>query len=114
MKGRWALWSTRLRKCQAFEVEFVAADGTTIAVLTLSHEDVRPIRGREILHVRAAASVRGNVAEGPARGTSCRRSFTASQRLYKRDRSQEGTPFEYLCVSVLLREKAALSTWSAH
>lgn len=35
-----------------FEVEFVTAEGQTIAVLTLSSTDIRPIKGREILHVR--------------------------------------------------------------
>jgi hypothetical protein len=36
----------------AFEVEFVTADGETVALLTLTREDVRPIGGREVLHVR--------------------------------------------------------------
>lgn len=36
----------------AFEVEFIAADGKTIAVLTLGKIDIRPISGNEILHVR--------------------------------------------------------------
>ena len=36
----------------AFEVEVVAADGKTIALLTLNREDIRPICGREVLHVR--------------------------------------------------------------
>ncbi len=36
----------------AYEVEFVAGGGDTIAVLTLTPEDVRPIRQREIMHVR--------------------------------------------------------------
>ena len=40
---------------EAFEVEFVSADGSTIGVLTLSKADIRPIRGREILHVRDLA-----------------------------------------------------------
>lgn len=34
------------------EIEFVAADGRTIALLTLEEKDIRPISGREILHVR--------------------------------------------------------------
>jgi hypothetical protein len=38
-----------------FEVEFVTGEGTTIAVLTLSQQDIRPMRAREILHVRALA-----------------------------------------------------------
>ncbi len=36
----------------AYEVEFVAADGSTLAVLTLQEGDIRPMGGREILHVR--------------------------------------------------------------
>jgi hypothetical protein len=35
-----------------FEVEFVAADGRTVALLTLDPEDVRPMDGREILQAR--------------------------------------------------------------
>ncbi len=42
---------------EAFEVEFVGGDRTTVAVVTLGGEDVRPMRSREILHVRALASV---------------------------------------------------------
>jgi len=38
-----------------FEVEFVTGEGTTIAVLTLSQQDIRPMHAREILHVRALA-----------------------------------------------------------
>ena len=37
---------------EGFEVEFVTAEGKTIAVLTLRKDDVRALRGREILHVR--------------------------------------------------------------
>ena len=36
-----------------FEVEFVSGEGDMLAVLTLGGEDLRPIAGREILHVRA-------------------------------------------------------------
>ena len=36
----------------AFEVEFGTGEGETIAVLTLSQEDIRPIGSQEILHVR--------------------------------------------------------------
>ena len=36
----------------AFEVEFVTSRGETIALLTLTREDIRPMQGREILHVR--------------------------------------------------------------
>lgn len=35
-----------------YEVEFTAADGNTVAVVTLAEEDIRPRRRREILHVR--------------------------------------------------------------
>ena len=41
----------------AFEVEFVTAEGRTIALLTLSRVDIRPIGGREVLHVRELAQV---------------------------------------------------------
>lgn len=37
----------------AYEVEFVTAEGKTIAVLTLSIGDIRLMRDREILHARA-------------------------------------------------------------
>ncbi len=42
-----------------FEVEFVASDGTTIALLTLAAEDIRPVKAGEalILHARAVAHV---------------------------------------------------------
>jgi len=37
---------------EGFEVEFVTAEGKSIAVLTLREGDVRALSGREILHVR--------------------------------------------------------------
>jgi len=40
-----------------FEVEFVTAEGRTIALLTLSRADIRPIGSSEVLHVRELASV---------------------------------------------------------
>ena len=40
-----------------YEVEFVTGEGATIAVLTLSQQDIRPMHGREILHVRALAKI---------------------------------------------------------
>jgi hypothetical protein len=40
---------------KGFEVEFVTAEGRTLAVLTLTESDVRPVRGSEILHVRELA-----------------------------------------------------------
>ncbi len=40
------------RDGQTYEVEFVASDGETIAVETLSAHQVEPLRGRQILHVR--------------------------------------------------------------
>jgi len=39
----------------AFEVEFVTAEGETVALLTLTQADIRPMRSREILHVREFA-----------------------------------------------------------
>jgi len=38
---------------EAFEVEFVTGEGATVAVVTLTEDDVRPMRREEILHVRA-------------------------------------------------------------
>ncbi|MGD0515907.1 MAG: DUF4926 domain-containing protein [Thermoguttaceae bacterium] len=35
-----------------FEVEFVTAQGKTIAVLTLKAEDISPLYGSQILHAR--------------------------------------------------------------
>jgi hypothetical protein len=40
---------------EAYEVEFVALNGETIALLTLPADAVRPIRPREIAHVRELA-----------------------------------------------------------
>lgn len=37
---------------ETFEVEFVTAEGNTVALLTLAVADIRPMRHREILHVR--------------------------------------------------------------
>ncbi len=37
---------------EAYEVEFVTAEGKTVAVLTLTNRDVRLMRPREILHAR--------------------------------------------------------------
>ncbi len=41
----------------AFEVELVTAEGRTIALLTLNRADIRPIGGKEVLHVRELAQV---------------------------------------------------------
>lgn len=35
-----------------FEVEFVTAEGKTVAVLTLTTKDIRPFDNAEILHTR--------------------------------------------------------------
>ena len=40
------------RDGEAFEVEFVTAEGKTVAALTLTQADVRPMSSKEILHVR--------------------------------------------------------------
>jgi len=37
---------------EAFEVEFVTAEGKTVALLTLTLADIRPMSSKEILHVR--------------------------------------------------------------
>ncbi len=45
----------RYQNGQAFEVEFVQADGSTIALLALTVNDVRPMHRGEILHARELA-----------------------------------------------------------
>ena len=40
----------------AFEVEFVTGEGETVAVVTLTKGDIRPVRRQEILHVRELAA----------------------------------------------------------
>lgn len=37
---------------EAYEVEFVAANGETVALETLRDDEVEPVVGREILHAR--------------------------------------------------------------
>jgi len=37
---------------EAFEIEFATADGTTVALLALTAEDIRPRGKRELLQVR--------------------------------------------------------------
>ena len=44
---------------RSYEVEFVTAEGKTIAVLTLTSEDVRLMSGDEILHARGLVSLQG-------------------------------------------------------
>ena len=39
----------------AYEVEFIALDGKTIAIVTLDADAVRSVREREIAHVRQVA-----------------------------------------------------------
>jgi len=40
---------------EAFEVEFVTGEGLTVAVLTLTAQEVRPIQAQEVLHARDLA-----------------------------------------------------------
>jgi hypothetical protein len=37
---------------EAYEVEFVTAEGKSIAVLTLKAADISPLHGAQILHIR--------------------------------------------------------------
>jgi hypothetical protein len=39
---------------EAFEVEFLAGDGTTLAVLTLERDEIRPLERTDTFHVRTA------------------------------------------------------------
>jgi ATP-dependent exoDNAse (exonuclease V) alpha subunit len=41
------------KKAKAFEVEFVALDGETLAIATLNASQVRPVQKKEITHARA-------------------------------------------------------------
>jgi len=41
----------------AFEVEFVGYDGHTVALLTLEHDQVRPLQTNDIPHAREFAAV---------------------------------------------------------
>ncbi len=41
---------------EVFEVEFVTAEGKTVAVLTLTETDIRPMGSGEILHARVLTS----------------------------------------------------------
>ena len=43
------------RDRKAFEVEFVALDGESVAVVTLERAQVRPVEHREITHARRVA-----------------------------------------------------------
>ena len=40
----------------SIDVEFVRADGRTLALVTLPSADIRPLEGAEILHARRLAS----------------------------------------------------------
>lgn len=46
----------RYTDSEGYEVEFVTAEGRTVAVLTLTESEIRPMGKREILHVRELAS----------------------------------------------------------
>ncbi len=41
---------------EGLEVEFVTGSGDTVAVATVERADIRPIREREIMHVREISS----------------------------------------------------------
>ena len=41
----------------AFEVEFVTAEGGTVALLTLNSADLRPVGKNDLLHVRELSPV---------------------------------------------------------
>jgi len=40
----------------AYEIEFVAADGRTLAVETLRTDQIEPVAGRQVLHARKLAA----------------------------------------------------------
>lgn len=41
---------------EAYEVEFVTAAGKTVALLSLTSKDIRPVAKNDILHVRGFAA----------------------------------------------------------
>jgi len=45
----------RYRSGRAYEVEFLAGDGSTVAVLTLETGDLRPLERSDTFHARTAA-----------------------------------------------------------
>lgn len=48
---------------EAYEVEFVSADGRTIAVETLSAGQIEPVAGKRILHARKLAKTQRRSGE---------------------------------------------------
>lgn len=58
MKGDVGAVVHRYADRNVFEVEFITAEGKTIAVLTLSTEEIRPMGRGEILHARELASAK--------------------------------------------------------
>jgi len=46
----------RYSDSEGYEIEFVTAEGRTVAVLTLTDSEIRPMADDEILHVRELAS----------------------------------------------------------
>lgn len=42
----------RYQDADAYEVEFVTGEGKTVAVLTLTRDEIRPMDRQEILHAR--------------------------------------------------------------
>jgi hypothetical protein len=57
----------------AYEVEFVTADGYTVAVLTLTEDEIRPRLGKEILHIRSLGEAHSAVSNGETPVTSSKR-----------------------------------------
>lgn len=47
----------RYTEGDAFEVEFVTAEGGTVALLTLNAADIRPVGKNDLLHVRELSPV---------------------------------------------------------
>lgn len=56
-KGDMGAVVHRYKKDSVFEVEFVTVDGCTLALVTLNDDDIRPISGKEVLHVRELAQM---------------------------------------------------------
>jgi hypothetical protein len=57
----------------AYEVEFVTADGDTVAVLALTEDEIRPRQGKELLHIRSLAGARFDASSEETPATSSKR-----------------------------------------
>lgn len=55
-KGDIGVVVHRYKNGNVYEVEFVTGEGKTVAVVTLTNDDIRLMQAQEILHARELAS----------------------------------------------------------